>query len=98
MLTIADAAQRIFLEKGVTIADPEIKKEFITDIEKAINDRIDAEILARLSEQQLQTLDQLRQDEASAADIREFIKTNITNLPDLVSAAIQDVRNKYLSN
>ena len=96
-LTILDAAKKIFEEKQLNISDDEVKEEFIQDIAKSIQDRIDANILSSLNERQLEDFDKLGEDGGDPQDVREFIDANVENLPTLIPRAIIDVRNLYLS-
>ncbi|HBB37563.1 MAG: hypothetical protein UV82_C0001G0014 [Candidatus Magasanikbacteria bacterium GW2011_GWD2_43_18] len=96
-LTILDAAKKIFEEKQLNISDDEVKEEFIQDIAKSIQDRIDANILSSLNERQLEDFDKLGEDGGDPQDVREFIDANVENLPTLIARAIIDVRNLYLS-
>ncbi|MBP9732551.1 MAG: hypothetical protein KBD29_03790 [Candidatus Magasanikbacteria bacterium] len=95
--TLHDAAEKILEEKGLHFPDQEIKEEAITDIVQRINDRIDSEVLESLSEKQREQFDQLISRKATPHDVQEFIATHIKNISQIISSAIIDIRNLYLS-
>ncbi len=95
--TVEEAAEQIFNEKGLHIADAQVRIEFISDITAQINDRINAMIIALLSEEQAIALEHLNSSHAEASAIRAFLDKHVSDLPSLISNAILAVRNEYLA-
>jgi len=95
--TLEQAAERIYVEKKLNLTDPEVRREFIADINEQIHDRITANIIAQLSEKDAIALENLHSTNAPAQEIRTFLDQHVTDLPGLISNAILQVRNEYLS-
>jgi hypothetical protein len=97
LFTLQDAAEQIFVEKGLEIDDAEVREEFISDIVKAMSDRIDAEILNQFTSEQQADFDALIDQKPSPDQIQEFIGANTKDLPNVIASAIANVRNSYLA-
>lgn len=97
LYTLEDAAEKILQEKAVQINDDEVRQQCVTDIADSISDRINAEIIETMNEDQRTDFDKLIDANADARTVREFISANVSNLPDIIATAILEVRNTYLA-
>lgn len=97
LYTLEDAAEKILQEKGMQITDDEVRQQCIADIVDSISDRINAEIIEAMNDNQRTDFDKLVDTNADARTVREFISANVSNLPDIIATSILEVRNTYLA-
>ncbi|MFB6225769.1 MAG: hypothetical protein ABEJ02_00265 [Candidatus Paceibacteria bacterium] len=96
--TTREAAERIFEERDLEVRNDEVREQMIDDIEGEINDLFNNKVVKYMSEEGLtDQFDELLDQDPDPAEIREFIQANVDGVDNILSNAILQVRNMYLS-
>lgn len=97
-ITTREAAERIFEEKDLEVRNDDVKEQMVDDIEEQINDLFNNKVVKYMSEEGLtDQFDELLEQDPDPAEIREFIQANVEGVDNILSNAILQVRNMYLS-
>ncbi len=85
----------LVLDKGLTNLEPEVLDQVKVDLHDALEDRINATILANLPESKLADFDKLL-DAGDDKAIYKFCQDNIENLDAVMAGEFLAFRNTYL--
>jgi hypothetical protein len=94
LLNLNDAARVIFLQKNMQIDDDEIREQFIADIEKMIEERLQSLLFDSLDDRAVIELKYLIDNNQNAED---FLARYLENNPELLESAILMVKDEYLN-
>lgn len=95
--TIEAFVEKLLQEKGVTGLEPEVMTQLKQDLIDRAENMINAEILANMPESALPEFEQVL-DSESEEQIKEFCSKHIPNMDEVVSKALLNLKNTYLSN
>ncbi len=96
MTTIEQFVDHLLEEKGIA-ADPAIMDEYRADLLTRVGERLNAEMVALMSAEQVQELNDLLDMNPEPDVLREFFMTHIQNYQEVFSATLADFRTSYLS-
>ncbi len=83
--------------QGIEGVDAEIREQLIEDLTTRLNDRLEAAMVAELSEDKLPELEQLLDHKNNEMDLQKFFADNIPDLPALLARELAAFRQDYLS-
>lgn len=86
---------RLIEEKGLDNLEEETLKQIKLDLHERLEDRINAAILEHMPPEKLEEFDSLL-DAADESATQAFCKKNISNLDEVVAAALVAFRQTYL--
>lgn len=83
-------------EKGLEDLDPEILTQLKEDLQKRLENIINATILENLPSEKLPEFEKLLDSGADDEMIQSFCRENIPNLDEVIAKALLDFRRSYL--
>jgi hypothetical protein len=88
MKTIEDFVAKLLEEKGFDKQESEVVTEMKKDLEKRVEERIHAIIIANLSEEKLEEFTKLLEQNAPDEEVQNFCATNIPGLDQLIASEL----------
>ena len=95
--TIDTFVTKLLQEKGITGLPEEVMDQMRNDLAQRAQRLIDAEILAHLPENQLETFEQLL-DSGSEESLQLFCRQQIPNMDEVVAQALVTLQKTYLTD
>lgn len=97
MNTIEQFVDMLLQEKGITHADPAVMDEYRGDLLTRVSERLNAEMVVLLPEDQVSVLNDLLDGDAEPEVLREFFMKNVPSYQDVFARTLADFRASYLS-
>src|SRR3989344_5245250 len=94
---INEFVNRLLEEKGILKGqDPEVQKQLRADLEKRVEDRINAAILREIPERELGTFEK-RMEVATDEEIQVYLKSVIPDMDQILAAELVHFQATYLN-
>jgi len=95
--TIEQFVENLLVERGLTAVDEAVLVEFRADLLTRIAERINAEMVAMLSPEAVDELNELLGNNAELEEVRGFFTSNVPNYQEVLARTLMDFRTAYLS-
>jgi len=86
----------LLLEKGLEKLEPEVLEEIRKDMERRIEDFVNAKIVASLSPKKLAEFEELLDRGASQEEFRTFLDQELGDFDSFLASALLEFRQAYL--
>jgi hypothetical protein len=96
-VSIEQYVNNLLTERGVTHADPAVMDEFRADLLTRVSERLNAEMVALLSADKVEELNDLLDGNVEPDILREFFMSNVPGYQDVFARTLMDFRTSYLS-
>ncbi|MFA7119331.1 MAG: DUF5663 domain-containing protein [Sphaerochaetaceae bacterium] len=83
--------------QGIDQLEVEVRDQLVKDLTDRLNDRLEAAMVAELSEDKLPELEALLDRQAGAEELQKFFAENIIDLPAVLARELAAFRQSYLS-
>ena len=83
--------------QGINQLEPEVRDQLVQDLTNRLNDRLEAAMVAELSEDKLPELEKILDKSATAEELQKFFAENIADLPAVLARELTAFRQSYLS-
>jgi predicted dinucleotide-binding enzyme len=87
----------LLTERGVTHVDPAVMDEYRADLLMRISERLNAEMVALLTPEKIDELNELLDAEAEPEAVNEFFRQNVAAFDEVFAQTLADFRTSYLS-
>lgn len=92
---LVEFAEQLVSAKGLQL-EPEARQRIVQDVTIAVEDHIHAEMLGRLSDEQLDAFDREITDDSTAEDTLAFFARNGVDAQDSATVAMERFKQAYL--
>ncbi len=93
---LRDFVKKIVEEKNATL-DSEVKEQLISDMSQKLLDLMERDLIAALADSDVDKLNQLLDDNASDAQVHEFMASKIPNANEVIASVATRFRQMYLT-
>jgi len=83
--------------QGIDQLEPEVRDQLVQDLTDRLNDRLEAAMVAELSEDKLPELEVILDKPAATEELQKFFAENIADLPAVLARELAAFRQSYLS-
>ncbi|MCL5783866.1 MAG: DUF5663 domain-containing protein [Patescibacteria group bacterium] len=94
--SVVGYVEKLIEEKGFPDLTPEVKEEIKNDLLNRIDDFVSARIIAKLSDQDVATFEEMLKNQKSQEEIQQFITGHIDDFPGFLTNTLLEFRGVYL--
>ncbi len=96
LLTLDDYAAQLLKEKDYDTLSPELETELKTELIRQLNDSLIANLIDKLSDQEVKELNNFLETKPSNEQLQQFIKTRLEDPQSFIAGVLISFRKTYL--